>query len=183
MDFDLDLILPLKNREPGLSGKIVWYENLGDARFSSEKIILQINDPKFVIGFNFTNSDYPEKLYQNWVREFNYQDLLLEGSKDCFWQNLWMGRSRRMQIIFSQSSDNNVPISFLQITNLNGDKPDFIWADRESTSFVLGDSHDSSYMMSIVWPLKLREDYSMHSMALLEPMILPAFFILIRLPI
>ena len=38
-DFDLDLILPLKNREPGLSGKIVWYENLGDAQFSSEKLI------------------------------------------------------------------------------------------------------------------------------------------------
>ena len=79
-DFDLDLILPLKNREPGLSGKIVWYENLGDARFSSEKIILQINDPKFVIGFNFTNSDYPEKNYiKTGLEEFNYQDLLLGG--------------------------------------------------------------------------------------------------------
>ena len=94
-DFDLDLILPLKNRETGLSGKIVWYENLGDAQFSSEKIILQISNPKFVIGFNFASSDYPAKNYiKTGLEEFNYQDLLWGVARNCIWQSLLMERSK-----------------------------------------------------------------------------------------
>ena len=157
----------------GEKGKIVWLENLGgnDVTFAPEKLILEINSPKFVIGFNFESAQYPGKQFDRLgLASFLSKDLLLGSDKALYVARFENGKMNvSPQPIFEQLIGENNPIRFLQITNFNGGKPDFIWSDSNSTHYLLGDQNDPYYTSGTPFEFEVDgRSYAMHSMVMLE---------------